>query len=103
MDNDGALAPPYVINASDKRGLVVVIAATTLSFVWTCLLIRIYLRLKLREWKLDDYLLVAATVSSLLQVLLCAARDAAASHELLYSAVCRVGTTPPSIPRVSDR
>jgi hypothetical protein len=74
MDDDGALAPPYVITASDKRGLVVVIAATTLSFVWTCLLIRIYLRLKLREWKLDDYLLVAATVSSLPLFVCCAAR-----------------------------
>ena len=58
------IPPPYVIADDDKRGLVVVVTATTLSFVWTCLLIRIWLRFKPQEWKLDDYFLVAATVSS---------------------------------------
>jgi hypothetical protein len=57
------IPPPYVITADDKRGLVVVITGTTLSFVWTCLLIRVWLRWKTREWKSDDYFLAAATVS----------------------------------------
>jgi len=56
------IPPPYVITEKDKRGLIVVINATALSFVWTCLLIRTWLRWKLGEWKLDDYFLVAATV-----------------------------------------
>lgn len=55
--------PPYFITDTDKRGLIVVINATTLSFVWTCLLIRIWLRLKTREWRSDDYFLAAATVT----------------------------------------
>lgn len=55
--------PPYRITTDDKRGLIVVITATTLTFVWTCFLIRIYLRIKTREWRSDDYFLGAATVS----------------------------------------
>lgn len=58
-----AIPPPYVITDDDKRGLLVVITATTLSFVWTCLLIRIWLRYKTRECRSDDYFLAAATVS----------------------------------------
>ncbi|KAF2003152.1 hypothetical protein P154DRAFT_520505 [Amniculicola lignicola CBS 123094] len=54
--------PPFIISADDKRGLIVVTAAATLSFVWTCWLIRIWLRLTVREWKADDYFLAAATV-----------------------------------------
>ncbi|PSN74811.1 hypothetical protein BS50DRAFT_567591 [Corynespora cassiicola Philippines] len=59
--------PPYFITDTDKRGLIVVINATTLSFVWTCLLIRIWLRLKTREWRSDDYFLAAATVLETVQ------------------------------------
>lgn len=58
------IPPPYVIAEDDQRGLIVVITATTLSFVWTCLLIRIYLRVRTREWRSDDYFLAAATVGS---------------------------------------
>ncbi|OCL03637.1 hypothetical protein AOQ84DRAFT_325604 [Glonium stellatum] len=61
------LPPPYQITPDDKRGLVVVVTAVTLAFVWTCLLIRLYLRLKVREWKLDDYLLGAATIFDSIQ------------------------------------
>lgn len=63
MENE-VIPPPYVITDDDQRGLVVVITATTLSFVWTCLLIRLWLRVKTREWKSDDYFLAAATVST---------------------------------------
>ncbi|KAF2112670.1 hypothetical protein BDV96DRAFT_580187 [Lophiotrema nucula] len=61
------IPPPYVITTDDKRGLVVVITATTLSFVWTCSLIRIWMRWKTREWKSDDYLLAAATLMDTIQ------------------------------------
>ncbi|KAF2477509.1 uncharacterized protein BDR25DRAFT_1643 [Lindgomyces ingoldianus] len=61
------LPPPYVITLDDKRGLIVVITATTLSFVWTCFLIRIYLRVQTREWRSDDYFLAAASVLGTVQ------------------------------------
>ncbi|KAF2650112.1 hypothetical protein K491DRAFT_155473 [Lophiostoma macrostomum CBS 122681] len=60
-------AAPYVISENDKRGLVVVITATTLSFVWTCWSIRIWLRYNTREWRPDDYFLAAATVLDTIQ------------------------------------
>ncbi|KAF2729964.1 hypothetical protein EJ04DRAFT_57431 [Polyplosphaeria fusca] len=56
------IPPPFVITSDDKRGLIVVTTAITLSFVWTCQLIRIWLRFKAREWKADDYVLAAATI-----------------------------------------
>lgn len=62
-----AIPPPFVITADDKRGLIVVITVTTLSVIWTCLLIRIWLRSKSREWKLDDCFLAAATVRFILR------------------------------------
>lgn len=57
------IPPPYVIDPNDKRGVVVLVAGVNLSFVWTCVLILIWQRWKLREWKLDDYFVVAASVS----------------------------------------
>jgi len=56
------ILPPFVITDNDKRGLVVVITVTLLSFVWTCLLVRIWMRLNSREWKSDDFFLAAVTV-----------------------------------------
>jgi hypothetical protein len=56
------IPPPFVITDEDKRGLIVVTTATALSFIWTCLLVRTWQRLHTREWKWDDYLLLAATV-----------------------------------------
>lgn len=56
------IAPKYVITADDKRGLIVVTVAVVLSFVWTCFLIRLWLRLQSRDWKSDDWSLAAATV-----------------------------------------
>ncbi|KAF2497949.1 hypothetical protein BU16DRAFT_439113, partial [Lophium mytilinum] len=61
------IPPPYFITPTDKRGLVVVITALTLAFVWTCLIVRLYLRVKVKEWKADDYFLVAATVFDTIQ------------------------------------
>ncbi|KAF2015389.1 hypothetical protein BU24DRAFT_408611 [Aaosphaeria arxii CBS 175.79] len=61
------IPPPYKISGDDKRGLVVVTTATVLSFVWTCLVIRVWLRWKLREWRSDDYFLAAATVFNTIQ------------------------------------
>jgi hypothetical protein len=53
---------PFKITDDDKRGLIVVTAATTLAFVWVCFFVRIWLRLQVREWRSDDYFLAAATV-----------------------------------------
>jgi hypothetical protein len=58
-----AIPPPFFITADDKRGLIVVTVALVLAFVWTCSLIRVWLRYKARDWKPDDWLLASATVS----------------------------------------
>jgi hypothetical protein len=58
-----AFPPPYFITADDKRGLIVVTAALVLAFVWTCSLIRTWLRWQTRDCKIDDWFLVLATVS----------------------------------------
>lgn len=47
------IPPPYVISADDKRGLIVVTGAAVLAFVWSCFLIRVWLRLQSREWRSD--------------------------------------------------
>ncbi|KAH7374250.1 hypothetical protein BKA66DRAFT_468079 [Pyrenochaeta sp. MPI-SDFR-AT-0127] len=56
------IPPKYVITADDKRGLIVVTVAVVLSFVLTCFLIRLWLRLQTRDWKSDDWWLAAATL-----------------------------------------
>ncbi|KAF1831446.1 hypothetical protein BDW02DRAFT_54500 [Decorospora gaudefroyi] len=61
------VAPPYVITANDKRGLIVVTGIAVLAFVWSCLLIRIWLRLQSREWRSDDWWLAAATLLDTIQ------------------------------------
>ncbi|RAQ99963.1 hypothetical protein DDE82_007758 [Stemphylium lycopersici] len=48
------IPPPYVITAHDKRGLIVVTGAAVLAFVWSCFLIRVWLRWQSREWRSDD-------------------------------------------------
>ena len=53
---------PFKITSDDKRGLIVVTAGCTLAFVWVCFVIRVWLRLQVREWRSDDYFLAAATV-----------------------------------------
>ncbi|KAK0654152.1 hypothetical protein DIS24_g5451 [Lasiodiplodia hormozganensis] len=53
---------PYHITPDDKRGLVMVVTTTTVSFVISCLLVRIYVRTKVKEWKRDDSLLALATL-----------------------------------------
>ncbi|KAF2686399.1 hypothetical protein K458DRAFT_430231 [Lentithecium fluviatile CBS 122367] len=62
MEQDGVRPPPYIISADDKRGLVVVVTATALSFVIVCFLMRAWLRLRAGEWRDDDYILAAATI-----------------------------------------
>lgn len=54
---------PFQITDTDKRGLIVVTAGCTLAFVWVCFVIRVWMRLQVREWRSDDYFLAAATVS----------------------------------------
>jgi hypothetical protein len=58
---------PFKITDDDKRGLIVVTAATTLAFVWVCFFVRIWLRLQVREWRSDDYFLAAATFLDTIQ------------------------------------
>lgn len=53
--------PPYSITADDKRGLLVVTGAVVLAYVWTCFLIRLWLRQQTREWRADDWALAIAT------------------------------------------
>ncbi len=55
--------PPFQITDDDKRGLIAVTAGCTLAFVWVCFIIRVWLRIQVREWRSDDYFLAAATVS----------------------------------------
>lgn len=47
------IAPPYVITATDKRGLIVVTGVSVLAFVWSCSLIRLWLRWQLKQWRWD--------------------------------------------------
>ena len=56
------IPPPYVITADDKRGLIVVSGAAVLAFVWSCFLIRVWLRMQSREWRSDGECLVYRTV-----------------------------------------
>jgi hypothetical protein len=58
----GVIPPPFFITADDKRGLIVVTVALVLAFVWTCSLIRIWLRYQARDWRADDWWLSIATV-----------------------------------------
>ncbi|KAI4690978.1 uncharacterized protein J4E88_002452 [Alternaria novae-zelandiae] len=61
------IPPPYVISADDKRGLIVVTGAAVLAFVWSCFLIRVWLRLQSREWRSDDWWLAIATLLDTVQ------------------------------------
>ncbi|KAK8169269.1 hypothetical protein IWX90DRAFT_485239 [Phyllosticta citrichinensis] len=55
------LPPPFKITATDHRGVLVVVASVTLSFVVTCLFIRVYLRSRTKDWRRDDTILALAT------------------------------------------
>ncbi|KAF2141108.1 uncharacterized protein K452DRAFT_229461 [Aplosporella prunicola CBS 121167] len=61
-NNVTIIPAPYKITPDDKRGLVVVVTTTTLAFIGVCLLIRLYTRLRVQEWKRDDWLLALATL-----------------------------------------
>ncbi|KAK7515332.1 uncharacterized protein IWZ02DRAFT_63703 [Phyllosticta citriasiana] len=56
------LPPPFKITATDHRGVLVVVASVTLSFVVTCLFIRVYLRSRTKDWRRDDTILALATL-----------------------------------------
>lgn len=59
------LPPLEVITANDKAGLIVLITALLLSFVFLCLGARIYTRIYINgPWMRDDDILTAATVES---------------------------------------
>jgi hypothetical protein len=47
------IPPPYVITADNKGGLIVVTGAAVLAFVWSCFLIRVWLRMQSGEWRSD--------------------------------------------------
>jgi hypothetical protein len=68
------IPPPYVITADDKRGLIVVTGAAVLAFVWSCFLIRVWLRLQSREWRSDgkSSLYCTASMSRDIMLILCA-------------------------------
>ena len=56
------IRPKYFLTPDDRRGILVVNGATAFSFVWTAFLTRLFQRVRLREWKPDDWLLAAAMV-----------------------------------------
>ncbi|KAK7546380.1 hypothetical protein IWX50DRAFT_656134 [Phyllosticta citricarpa] len=56
------LPPPFKITATDHRGVLVVVASVTLTFVVTCLFIRVYLRSRTKDWRRDDTILALATL-----------------------------------------
>jgi hypothetical protein len=56
------IPPPYVVTADDKRGLIVVSGAAVLAFVWSCFLIRVWLRVQSREWRSDGNYSMCPTV-----------------------------------------
>ncbi|KAF2846383.1 hypothetical protein T440DRAFT_471833 [Plenodomus tracheiphilus IPT5] len=53
--------PPFFITPDDKRGLLIVTGAIVLAYVWTCFIIRLWLRWQTREWRADDWALAVAT------------------------------------------
>ncbi|KAL3420002.1 hypothetical protein PVAG01_08501 [Phlyctema vagabunda] len=60
--NNTVLPPFHVITATDKRGLIIIITTFSTVSVWVCLLLRIYMRLKVNgPWKWDDTCVAGAT------------------------------------------
>lgn len=58
-----AIPPTALINHTDRRGLIDVIAGLGLSFILACFAIRAYVRVKISgPWRGDDYLIGVATV-----------------------------------------
>lgn len=65
MSDQNPGAPLALITDSDRKGLVVVVAAITLSFLLACYLTRVYVRLRVSgPWSHDDSILSLATVRS---------------------------------------
>lgn len=54
---------PYVINDTDRSGLIVVVTTFCLVSIWLLFAIRVYIRLKINgPWKIDDTCVALATV-----------------------------------------
>jgi hypothetical protein len=67
----GVSDPLGTISTSNMSGLITIITAFSLTFVFVSLFIRIYVRSKNGPWKNDDSFILAASVGkSLLQTIL---------------------------------
>ena len=55
-------SPKFLINDTDRAGLIVVITTFCLISVWCLFIIRAYIRVKGSAWKLDDSFVAVATV-----------------------------------------
>jgi hypothetical protein len=62
------LPPLAVITSTDKKGIIVTVAAVTLSFVLVCFCARVWIRLRVsRPWSHDDSVLALATAIAIAQ------------------------------------
>jgi len=54
---------PFVINSTDRAGIIVVVTTFCLISVWFLFVIRAYIRVKVNgPWKIDDTCVAVATV-----------------------------------------
>ena len=60
----GVTPPSLVVTSTDKGGLVVVMTALAMCFVLVAFLIRLYVRMSVSGYRLDDFVLTLATVQS---------------------------------------
>lgn len=60
----GVAPPLFSVSDTNKGGLIVIITALTLCFVLVAFLIRMYVRMAISGFRLDDCVLTAATVLS---------------------------------------
>ncbi|KAK8195710.1 hypothetical protein HDK77DRAFT_506132 [Phyllosticta capitalensis] len=86
------IAPPFEITATDLRGVLVVVASVTLSFVVTCLIIRVYLRSRTKDWRRDDSILALAT--------LCCCCQGAAVFVMIHEGTGMVGVDDANLDRL---
>lgn len=63
-DVPGVTPPSLVLTSTDKGGLVVVMTALAMCFVLVAFLIRMYVRMSVSGYQLDDFVLTLATVKS---------------------------------------
>lgn len=63
-DVAGVSPPSLVVTSTDKSGLIVVMTALAMSFIVVAFLIRLYVRMSVSGYRLDDFVLTLATVQS---------------------------------------